>query len=316
MSYGQGFKWSPVKHNGQNYVSLNSVKTFYGFQKMTINGGSITLENKGVKLQLRSGSQQCRMNGVLFILSYPVVPSNGRYIISRTDLVKLIDPVMRPSYINSAKVFNTVVIDAGHGGSDSGAVGHLGTEKSYALKVARLVRDMLEKKGYRVVMTRNSDVFISLPNRVTIANKYPNAIFISIHFNSANARASGIETFTVSPVGVPHLGRGVRERDFQLVPGNIMDSASIALATAVHGRTLLYLNNPAGNNYRIIDRGIKRARFNVLTGIKIPAILFEGGFLSNRAEAAKINTPVYQQTLSSAIVRAVEVYKASVSRRR
>lgn len=316
-SYGQGFPWAPVQHKGNEYVSLNSVKTFYGFQKLTTQGGGVTLENAGVKLQFKSGSYQCRMNGVLFILSYPIVPLKGKYFIARTDLVKLIEPVMRPSYINSATVFNTVVIDAGHGGNDSGAVGYLGTEKFYALKVARLVRDMLQKKGYRVVMTRNSDVFISLANRVAIANRYKNAIFISIHFNAAKSRAaSGIETFTVSPVGVPHVGRGVRERDFKIVPGNIMDSASIALATAVHGRTLLYLNNPRGNNYRIIDRGIKRARFNVLTGIKVPAILFEGGFLSNRTEATKINSPVYQQTLSSAIVRAVDVYKASITRKR
>jgi len=316
-SHAQGFKWNPVEYKGNNYVSLRDVKTFYGFQKMTL-GKSITLENKGVKLQLSSGSQQCRMNGVLFIMSHPIVPMAGKYLISRTDLVKLIDPVMRPSYIGNAKVFNTVIIDAGHGGSDSGAVGHFGSEKVYALKLARLVRDMLEKKGYRVVMTRDSDVFISLGNRVRIANKYKNtgAIFISIHFNAANARAHGIETFTVSPVGVPHLGRGVRERDFNLVPGNIMDSASIALATAVHGRSLLYLNNPKGNNYRITDRGIKRARFNVLTGIEVPAILLEGGFLSNRTEAAKIHSPVYQTTLATAVVRAVDVYKASVTRKK
>lgn len=316
-TYGQAFKWDAVKLNGNNYVSLRSVKAFYGFQKISFKG-SIVLENKGVKLELRSGSQQCRMNGLLFILSHPIKPYNGKYLISRTDLVKLIDPVMRPSYIGNAKVFNTVIIDAGHGGSDSGAVGHLGLEKTYALKVARLVRDMLQKKGYRVVMTRDSDVFISLPNRVRIANKYKNmgAIFISIHFNSANARANGIETFTVSPVGVPHLGRGVRDRDFKMVPGNIMDSASIALATAVHGRSLLYLNNPKGNNFRMADRGIKRARFNVLTGIQIPAVLFEGGFLSNRTEAAKIHSPVYQTTMATALVRAVDVYRASITRKR
>lgn len=314
-SYGQKFKWNPVKYKGNNYVSLRDVKTFYGFDKIAF-GRTIVMENRGVKLQLRSGSQQCRMNGVLFILSHPIVALKGKYLISRTDLVKLIDPVMRPSYISSAKVFKTVVIDAGHGGHDSGSLGHHSAEKVYTLKVARLVRDRLEKKGYRVVMTRDSDTFISLRDRVRIANKYKNtAIFISIHFNSGNARANGIETFTVSPVGVPHLGRGIRDRDFNLVPGNIMDSASIALATAAHGRSLLYLNNPEGNNFKINDRGIKRARFNVLTGIQIPAILLEGGFLSNRAESAKINTPLYQQTLALAVVRAVDVYRGSITRR-
>ena len=94
-----------------------------------------------------------------------------------------------------------------------------------------------------------------------------------------------------------------------------MDSASIALATAVHSRALLYLNDVTyGNNFRIADRGIKRARFNVLTGIRIPAILVEGGFLSNRSEAGKVHSGAYQQTLANAIVRAVDVYRGSVSR--
>ncbi len=315
--HGQTFSWDTVKLNGKDYVSLRSVKSFYGFQKISFKG-SIILENKGVKLELRSGSQQCRMNGLLFVLSHPIKSHHGKYLISRTDLVKLIDPVMRPSHIGNAKVFNTVVIDAGHGGRDSGALGHLGPEKSYALKVARIVRDILQGKGYRVVMTRNSDVFVSLADRVRTANKYKNmgAIFISIHFNAGSSSAHGIETFTVSPVGVPHLGRGVRDRDFKMVPGNIMDSASIALATAVQGRSLLYLNNPKGNNFRMKDRGIKRARFNVLTGIQIPAVLFEGGFLSNRTEAAKINSPVFQKTMATALVRAVEVYKASIKGKR
>lgn len=314
--YGQAFKWDSVKLGGSDYVSLRSVKSFYGFQKISFQGG-IVLENKGVKVELRSGSQRCKMNGMLFILSHPIKPHNGKYLISRTDLVKLIDPVMRPAAIGNAKVFNTVIIDAGHGGRDSGAVGHLGHEKTYALKVARLMRDMLQKKGYRVVMTRDSDVYVSLGDRVRTANKYKNvgAIFISIHFNSGNSRANGIETFTVSPVGVPHLGRGVRDGDFKIVPGNIMDSASIALATAVHGRSLLYLNNPEGNNFRITDRGIKRARFNVLTGIQVPAVLFEGGFLSNRVEAAKVHSPVFQTTLATSLVRAVDIYRASIKRK-
>ncbi|MCP5535151.1 MAG: N-acetylmuramoyl-L-alanine amidase [Akkermansiaceae bacterium] len=290
------------------------MKSFYYFTKIKY-GSVITLENSKVKMEIQPGTQQCRMNGVLFILSHPVISYNGRYLLSRTDLVKLVDPVMRPTYIRNAHTFNTVVVDAGHGGKDPGSRGFYSDEKVYTLKMARLVRDMLQKRGYKVVMTRDSDVFISLANRVSIANKYPGAIFVSIHFNSGNSRANGIETFTISPVGVPHMGRGVRSRDYNMVPGNIMDSASIALATAVHSRTLLYLNNPQyGNNFKIEDRGIKRARFNVLTGIKIPAVLFEGGFLSNRAEAAKVHSSAYQQTLAASIVRAIDVYKASVTK--
>ncbi len=323
QAQGRAFKWEKMKYNGNEYVTLRSVKSFYYFQ--TIKYGkriviSKRFRNKEGKMALlelvfSAGSQECRMNDVLFILSSPIVSKNGRYLLSNTDLVNLVDPVLRPTHIEKARPVRTVVVDAGHGGKDSGSRGYFSNEKVYTLKVARLLRDMLQKMGYRVVMTRDSDVFVSLSDRVRIANKYPNAIFLSIHFNSGNSRAHGIETFTISPRGVPHMGRGLRARDFNAVPGNIMGSASIALATAAHSRVFMYLNNAdRGNNFKIKDRGIKRARFNVLTGIRIPAILLEGGFLSNRVEAQKIHSYAYQKMLASALARAVYVYSSSVSK--
>ncbi len=309
------FQWSKFEYQGGSYVSLRNIKDFYYFSKMTF-GSVITLENSSYKMVVKPGSKQCHLNGVLFVMSYPIVAKNGQYLLHYTDLVKLIDPVLRPASIPNAKAFNTVVIDAGHGGRDSGARGVFGPEKFYSLQLAKLMRDQLQAKGYRVVMTRSSDVYVSRSNRVAIANRYPNAIFISLHFNSAHSSAAkGLETFTVSPVGVPHLGRGVRERDFRKVPGNIVDSASIALATAIHSRSLLYLNSSRGStNYRMLDRGIKRARFDVLQGIKIPAVLLEGGFLSNREEAAKVHSFDFQRTLASALVKAVDVYRGAILR--
>lgn len=307
----EGFKWDEVKHNGHSYVKLKNIESFYYFKK-TSYGASIVLENKDYKMVVRSGSKQCRLNGVLFVLSYPIVSKSGSYLMHYTDLVKLIDPVLRPASIPNAKAFDTVVIDAGHGGHDSGARGVFGSEKVYTLRVAQLLRDQLQRKGYKVVMTRNTDVFVSRSNRVKIANRYPNAIFISLHFNSAHSAAKGLETFTVSPVGVPHMGRGVRSRDYKTVPGNIVDSASIALATAVHGRSLLYLDKA---RFSMVDRGIKRARFDVLQGIKIPAILLEGGFISNRQEAAKVHSSAFQQTLAAALVEAVVVYRGAILKR-
>ncbi|MGB0775271.1 MAG: N-acetylmuramoyl-L-alanine amidase family protein, partial [Akkermansiaceae bacterium] len=310
-SNAQNFKWDTTKLNGREYVSLRSLQKFYNFAPMK-HGAVVTMENKVYKLEFRIGTQRFRMNSVLFNLSFPVLKHGKKYLLSRIDLVNLIDPVLRPGYIHNASVPRVVVLDPGHGGKDSGAVGPFGKhEKDYALIVSKLARDMLRRKGFKVVMTRETDVFISLRNRVNIANKYPGAIFFSVHFNSSNNRANGIETFTISPVGVAHMGRGIRPRDFNAVPGNVMGSASIALATAVHSRSLMYINDPkrAGNRFNITDRGIKRARFNVLTGIRIPAVLLEGGFLSNRQEASKIHSNAYQITLASAITRAAEVYR-------
>jgi len=304
------FKWEAVKYKGSDYVSLRSFNQFYYF-KQTQSGKSITLESRDYKMIIKSGSQECRLNGILFILSHPIAKYKGLYLLSRTDLNNLIDPVLRPTHNKKARLFNTVVIDAGHGGKDSGSNGHYQDEKYYTLKIARMLRDELRRQKYHVVMTRDSDTFISLAGRVRIANRYPNAIFICIHFNSGQSKANGIETFTISPVGVPHLGRGYRPRDAKAVPGNMVGSASVALATAVHSRTLMYLQR-----YRIADRGIKHARFNVLTGIKIPAILLEGGFLSNRTEATKVHSSTYQQYLTSAIARGIQIYRNSITQPR
>ncbi len=301
-----GFRWEAVSYKGNNYVTLRSLKQFFNFQEKH-EGKKIILEDRHFKITIKVGSKECYMNRVLFILSHAPTIHKGQVLISRTDLNTLIDPVIRPAFIKRARNFKTVVIDPGHGGKDPGSRGYYSDEKYYTLKVARLLRDMLQRKGYNVVMTRDSDVFISLANRVRIANRYPNAIFICIHFNSGQSKAHGIETFTISPVGVPHLGRSYRPGDSKAVPGNIMGSASIALATAVHSRTLMYLHK-----YNMADRGIKHARFNVLTGIKIPAILLEGGFLSNRTEATKIHSLTYQKALASGIVRAIDIYRSAI----
>ena len=144
------FKWDTVTYRGASFVTLSNIKSFYGFKKMTVKGKNITLKNDKVEVDFEVESQNCRMNGVLFILSHPIVRHKGKYLLSRTDFDNLIDPVFRPSYIKKAKTFNTVVIDAGHGGKDPGSRGSYSHEKTYTLKMARLIRDQLKKKGYKV----------------------------------------------------------------------------------------------------------------------------------------------------------------------
>ena len=92
------FKWEAVAYKGHDYVTLRSMKDFYHF-KHTVKGKTITLENAKIRMIVRSGSQQCRLNGVLFILSQPIVSSRGRHLLSQTDLLNLVDPVLRPTYM-------------------------------------------------------------------------------------------------------------------------------------------------------------------------------------------------------------------------
>jgi N-acetylmuramoyl-L-alanine amidase len=148
----------------------------------------------------------------------------------------------------------TVVIDAGHGGHDRGGIpGQRIAEKDMTLDVAQRLRSVLSASGYRVVMTRDSDVFVPLPTRVAIANSYRNAIFVCIHFNATQRRgAGGIETYFYS-------------RD------------SLPLASAIHS----YVVGGAPSS----NRGVRRRGFYVLRKTNIPAVLVECGFLTNPTEA-------------------------------
>ncbi len=308
-----GDGWEKTQIDGRNYVSTDSIKRYYNFTNMHRSGRMLVLENSArpkIEVKFEIGGYTCLMNNVKFVLSHPVVAQGSKVWVSGVDLAKLVDPVLRPSFIPNAGNFNTVILDPGHGGKDPGAVNSFGTEAFYNLKLAGLAKRSLEARGFRVVMTRESDRYLSLQQRVDLANNIrENAVFISIHFNSGGRHARGIETFTLSPPGVAHYGRGIRESDNIVRTGNQQDSANIALATALHGSALTRL----GNN--TFDRGIKRARFSVLSGVRHPAILFEGGFMSHPQEARLIHDARYQNQLAESIADAIVRYRAAVSRR-
>ena len=302
--------WETVNVRGTQYVTVNSIKSFYKFRNYNRHGKTGVLTNEAVRMQVTANSQECLMNSVKFILTNPVVEHSGRLLVSSMDLHKLIDPVLRPSYINRAGNFNTVILDPGHGGKDAGARNQYGKESTYNLNVARKVRDILTAQGYKVIMTRESDRYLTLNQRVQIANRHSNAIFVSIHFNAGGRRkARGIETFTLSPQGVAHYGRALKASDKKMRSGNYHDSANIALATAIHGRTLQQTRS-----VQIPDRGIKRARYSVLTSVKHPAILLEGGFMSHPIEARIIHSPSYQYRIARGVAEGIMRYHAAVRR--
>jgi len=300
--------WELVQVDGRDYVTMESVKQFYHFDTMTRDGDSVKLENRSVVMKLKVGQQDCFMNNVKFVFSYKVECSGSKVLVSRIDLAKLIDPVLRPNYIAGAGNFRTVILDPGHGGKDAGATNSIGTEAAYNILLANKLKPLLEQRGFKVLLTRDSNRYLTLQERVDIANRIKDqSIFISLHFNAGGRNAYGIETFTLSPKGVAHYGRDLRTGDFQDRTGNSQDSANIALATAIHGSVLRRL----GTN--TFDRGIKRARFSVLTGVKHPAILFEGGFMSHPREARLIHNEAYQNALANGIVDAVLKYRYAVS---
>ncbi len=303
-----GSGWDVAKIDGRDYVSVESMKRFYNFTHLKRVGNSVLLENAKVEMKLKVGSSECLMNGVKFVFCNAVESSGNKVYVSRMDLAKLIDPVLRPNFIKNAGDFRTVILDPGHGGKDPGATNSMGTEASYNLKVAERVKSQLQARGFKVVMTRDSDRYLTLQERVNLANSVrEKAVYVSIHFNSGGRGAArGIETFTLSPPGVAHYGRGFVPADNQQRAGNEHDSANIALATSVHGSILRRLQT------HTFDRGIKRARFSVLSGVRHPAILLEGGFMTHPYEARLIANESYQNAIASGIVEAIAKYRYAV----
>ncbi len=169
----------------------------------------------------------------------------------------------------------TIVIDAGHGGFDRGGVpGQRISEKDKTLDVALRLRRILAAEGYRVIMTRDSDVFIPLPTRVAIGNAHPGASFVSIHFNCASRLgANGIETYYYR-------------------------SDSAALASSIHRNVVS--GAPSEN------RGIRRRGFYVLRRTTIPSVLVECGFLTNPTEGSLALTGDYRQKLAEQIARGIQ----------
>jgi N-acetylmuramoyl-L-alanine amidase len=309
VAYGQtkNAGWDMIKVGDKDYVSLESIKRFYRFTKLTHQAKNVVLESQKVVMKLELGGRECLMNRIKFILSDSIVSKGSSVYMSRMDLAKLLDPVLRPSFIKNADHFRTVILDAGHGGKDAGATNSLGTEAAYNLKLARRLKPLLEEKGFRVKMVRDTDRYYTLQERVNIANAVKeDAVFVSLHFNSGGSSARGIETFTLSPPGVSHYGASFKTSDARICAGNEHDSANMALATALHASVLRKL----GNN--TFDRGIKRARFSVLSGVRHPAVLFEGGFMSHASEARLIANETYQAAVARGIVDAIVRYRYAV----
>jgi len=179
-----------------------------------------------------------------------------------------------PGVKNTSKTFTTVVVDAGHGGKDSGAYRRYGPpEKMVALDVAQRLEKKLRESQIKTVMTRDSDVFIPLNDRVAIENKQKSAVFVSIHFNdSRKRRARGFETYY-------HSG------------------ASFDLANRIQQKLMTIPNSSNG--------GVHTANFRVLRLADCPAVLVECGYLSNRSEGNQARDWEYRELLADRIAEAV-----------
>jgi N-acetylmuramoyl-L-alanine amidase len=299
-------EWQVIKVNGHDYLSVDNISKFYGLPAEVVpSGAKIQANTTDRPLEFVSGSREAIINGARSWLCFPVIEQDGKSLVTRTDVAKTIEPLVRPHRVPDVGKVQTVVLDPGHGGHDKGQVSRYGAEKDFALDVARKLRSILQAKGLRVIMTREGDYFVPLEVRAKIANSARNSIFVSIHFNATNddPNATGFEIFSFTPRGAPSTSDGnVAARSFNMQPGSSVDAQSMALSACIYHSVLGQL--------REYDRGIKRARFAVLRLTKVPAVLIEGGFLTERGESKLISNKDWRAKLAGAIGVGIESYQA------
>src|ERR1700722_15038421 len=219
-----GFEWTLVKHDGRDYVPIEEVAKFYSFTQANYSDDNINLEGTTLRMVGGVNPRGRFLKGLKFILSFPIIKVDNQILMSRMDLSKLVEPVLRPAKI-PARPIRTVVLDAGHGGFDQGAQSIFGNEKDFALDVVQRARDLLLRAGFNVRLTRSGDVFIPLEDRAAFANGQSNSVFISVHFNAgAREGAGGLETYSLAPRGVPSTNSlNLTLSDLQPCVGNIRD---------------------------------------------------------------------------------------------
>jgi N-acetylmuramoyl-L-alanine amidase len=294
-----------------NYVSLNEWARANVFTVRWLEPNkTVELSGRGARLtfnvEARSDARRAQINGVQTWLAFPVLYQNGRALISQIDLAETLGPVLSPPANRRGVTVKTICLDPGHGGKDPGNRAGSNEEKKYTLLLAQELSAQLRAAGFKVVLTRSSDAFVDLPDRPAIARRRAADLFVSLHFNSTEEgrnEVKGTEIFCCTPAGATSTNaRG--EGDTRWVAGNRNDEKNMLLA--------YQMQKACEKNLAIEDRGVKRARFQVLREATVPAILIEGGFMSHPAEARKIYDPAYRKQMAKAIVEGIQAYKRAV----
>ena len=258
----------------------------------------------------------------IYILGYK------KLIIKVKPPAKIIRPVISNIYNENTRVIaqKTIVIDAGHGGKDVGAIGsHRKYEKNVTLDTALRLYKILDHRGYKVYLTRNRDKFISLKYRTKMANKKNANMFISIHANAAPKskirKAQGIETYFLSPARSSRAKRVAASENkgdmnsmnwsskttFLTVLNQSKITTSNKMAIDIQKNILYALRKKYGKT-QIKDGGVREGPFWVLVGAQMPSILIEVGYITHPVEGKRIYTKTYHQEIANAIANGVDSY--------
>lgn len=260
------------------------------------------LSDSGCTLVFRTGSRRLLVGDVSLWLNAPVTQARGEWWISQPDIATIVKPLLLQRRDDVTPL--RVMLDPGHGGEDSGAVSGDGRleEKTLALEIAMMAASNLVEQGMAVALTRVDDSFVSLADRIAVTEAWPADVLVSIHLNAAaNRLAKGAETFVLPVPGFPSTAELMPE----ILPLSRDDICSHALSSllgfSIHRRQPLRRRNES-------DRGLRRGRFAVLSGVSCPAVLVEGGFLSNVQEAQRLALRETREEIAVAIAEGVMDY--------
>ena len=281
--------WSATNHLGAPQRRLGATNLTY---ELRMTSGVIAVT---------AGSSLAHWNGLNYSLGYAPRSVGGEFLVHAIDAQKNILPLARPATLPGG-TNPVVVIDPGHGGENTGArsVHDDRFEKEFALDWALRLRPLLEGGGWKVFLTRTNDIDLSLPDRAAMALERKASLFLSLHFNSASRNdQSGLETYCLTPAGLPStLTRDYEDDSAAVFPNNTFDNQNLQYALRLH-RALVETTGG-------LDRGVRRARFmGVLRPQNQPAVLLEGGYLSNPREARLIAQREYRQKLAEAVAKAL-----------
>ena len=294
---------------GKRYVRLADWAKSNGLQFRWVKPeDAMVLSNSDLRIHLKVNSTETELNGINVRLLYAVALREGVPFLSELDAQNTFAPLLAPPRNRSGVTVSKICLDAGHGGDDPGYLTGNNQEKRATLLLAQEVRDQLSKAGFKVSMTRTADKRVDLPDRPDFARRKGADVFISLHFNAFTERSvQGTEVYCLTPAGAPSTNARGEGSGAGTFAGNRNNDKNMLLA--------FQMQKSMTQALKVEDRGVHRARFVVLCDAQMPAVLIEGGFLSNPTEGKKILDPVYRKQMARAIVEGLVTYKKLVERR-
>ncbi len=287
--------WHVRMVDGIEYVPLEDLRSFYKLMPLQPKGrkvaGQRLVGNGEIELRFGPAPREVLIQERLCILSHPVQEdASGDLLVSKLDVVQLIEPVMRPTYISNRRAVRTVVLDPGHGGHDTGTVTPYAREADVTLVVATKLGAELRKRGYEVCFTQEQNKYQSPQARVDKANAAPAAIFVSLHLNSGRSDVKGAQTYTLAPA----------EKNEKPMPGHEFSQSSMALAMALQSS----LVEKAGAD----DGGCRRAHYSPLNSLRCPGVMVELGYATHPEEGTRLSTEEYQLKLVEALAIGIDSF--------